>query len=220
MKKFLTLLTLFLTISITYGQEGDTNDFWENLRLNAAVTLGDYTFSSDTQDVEIEYSYGIGFLLGLDYDLLKKDRLTVGTGLTLTNHNSSIDQPDLGLDIKYTTYWVGTHAQADYQLIEDKLSAGLGLFVDYGIAGTQKSEGSDKVDLFKKIDGNDAPYKSINYGLTAKVSYVMSWTDFADDIYIGYRLGLANIEGGDSDTQTTKTGMFVIGVRANLDELF
>ena len=48
----------------------------------------------------------------------------------------------------------------------------------------------------------------------------MSWTDFADDIYVSYRLGLTDIEGLDNSTQTFKTGMLTIGVRASLDNLF
>ena len=170
--------------------------------------------------MDIKYDYGLGFVIGFDYEAYKSEKLTFETGLSFTNHNSSVDQPDLGLQIDYNIYWIGTHAEMNYNLLPNKLSAGIGVFADYGISGTQQFEGNDEIDVFKNQNGNNAPLKNLNYGLTGKINYVMSWTDFADDIYVSYRLGLANLEGADSSTQTFNTRMFTIGVRAHLDNLF
>ncbi len=221
LKNIVTLLIFSCTITISYSQEGKSQDFWSKARLNVGITLGNYSFDSDTQNFDIKYDYSIGFLIGLDYEIYTiNDELSIKTGFALSNHNSSIDQPNLGLKIDYSTYWIGTHAQVNYKIIPHKLSASLGVFADYGITGTQQYEGRDKIDVFTGKGENDAPFNSFNFGIISEVSYLMSWTDFADDIYISYRLGLANLEGADSDTQTLKTGMILLGFRANLDNLF
>lgn len=219
MKK-ITFLIFMLITTLTYSQGQNSKTFWNNVKLNAGITLGNYSFESETQTVDIKYDYGLGFVIGFDYEAYKSEKITFETGLSFTNHNSTVDQPDLGLKIDYTIYWIGTHAEVNYNLFPDKLSIGLGVFADYGISGTQQFDGGDKIDVFKSQNGNDAPYNNLNYGLTSKISYIMSWTDFADDIYISYRLGLADIEGSDNSTQTFKTGMFTIGVRAHLNNLF
>lgn len=189
-------------------------------KLNVGLTLGTYSFNSDTQSEEIEYSFDLGFRIGVDFSVYEDEQFDVESGITLTNHRSLVDQPELGLKINYNLYWAGSHIIANYHILPQSLTAGAGIFVDYGIAGTQQFEGSDKVDVFEEINGGDAPLSRLNYGATFKLNHIMSWTDFADDLYISYRLGLADIEGADNDTQSFKTGMISIGVRSTFDNLF
>jgi hypothetical protein len=189
-------------------------------KLNVGLTLGTYSFTSDTQDVEIKYSLNAGFRIGVDFSVYEDEKFDVETGITLTNHRSLIDQPELGLKVNYDYYWAGTHAIVNYHILPQSLTIGAGIFADYGIAGTQQFEGGDKVNVFEEIDGGDAPSKRLNYGAAFKLNHIMSWTDFADDLYISYRLGLADIEGADSDTQSFKTGMISIGLRSTFDNLF
>ncbi|QJP34946.1 PorT family protein [Nonlabens sp. Ci31] len=189
-------------------------------KLNVGLTLGTYSFNSDTQDVEIEYSFSAGFRIGVDFSVYEDEQFDVETGITLTNHRSLVDQPEIGAKINYDIYWAGSHAILNYHILPQSLSVGAGIFADFGIAGTQQFEGSDKVNVFDEIDGGDAPLSRLNYGAAFKLNHIMSWTDFADDLYISYRLGLADIEGADNDTQSFKTGMISIGVRSTFENLF
>ena len=214
MKNSTLFFLLFLSSFSLFSQ--DKSD----IKINLGTTFALNSFSSDTQNFDIKYTPQIGFRLGVDYAFYKREKLEIETGLTLSLLRTKIDDPQLGLDIKYTTWYIGSHIIANYEIVPDMLYIGAGPYLDYGISGKQESAGGNSGDLFEGKNGQDAPSKRLNYGAAFKVSYLASFTSFIDDIYFSYRLGLANTEGKDSATQTNTLGSISIGVRANLEDLF
>jgi len=214
MKKSILFLILFLTVCPLFSQ------IKSDLKLNLGATFALYTFDSDTQNFDINYTPQIGFRLGIDYSFYKNEKLEIETGFTTSLLRTKVDDPQLGLDIKYTTWYLGTHIIANYEIVSNVFYIGAGPYLDFGLSGEQVSASGNSGDLFSGKNGQDAPLKRLNYGLAAKASYIASFTPLLNDIYVSYRLGIANIEGKDSTTQTFKASMISIGVRANLDNLF
>lgn len=202
------LLALFLGTLSTQAQDNNKTVL-EKLHFNAGATLSNYTFESDQGT--LEYNMGVGFRLGADYDVFTKNAFSIETGLTGIYLQTSLDTPE----IDYSSFYVGTHVIGNYALLNDRLLLGAGPFIDVAVTATQTVGGKDFNPL-EGQDGNDPALSRLNYGVSFRALGTLP-IDFPLQVYASYRLGLANIEGADSESgQEFKASYVSIGVRTNL----
>ncbi|SHI85879.1 outer membrane beta-barrel protein [Flavobacterium haoranii] len=215
MRKVTLIFAIFLMFLSANAQE-KTKNIVRNFQLNLGVTLGDYSFKSDQG--KVDYKPQVGFRIGADNVFFTKNKFSLESGLTFSWLRTKVDEPTIKID--YSSFYVGTHLVGNYAIYQDKLFIGAGPFIDFGLFGTQKPEGSESIDLFVGKDGNDAPLKRLNYGVDFRLLGDISST-YPIQAYVSYRLGIPNIEGADGGSgQTFKASIISFGVRANLHKIF
>ncbi len=205
----------FAIFSLQAKAQKSFKDLLNESKLNIGYTAGYYYFKTDAEQEDIHYKGRLGLRLGIENEFYSKEKFALETGLTLAQLNSRLEEP---YEIKYSSWYLGTHCLATYNIWKEAYF-GMGAFVDFGVTGKQKYSGEDPVKLFAGENGNGPPFSRLNYGLDFRL-----WGDthfpYIDQVYAAYHLGLANIEGADSESGQRTRGCYLsFGVRSTIQTL-
>lgn len=220
-KSIVILLFLFVSVSAK-AQE------------NSISLIGGFSAAHmmvDLQGASLEDSYKIkmGFHGGALFNyVLSKDRkkeLSLESGV-LFDTKGYTQEFDNGMEIKniMTAYYADVPLYFNYikkLRSRDKVSVGLGPYVGAGLFGTLKytntgeggeSDSSDKISWGNDSSENDL--KRLDYGASAKVSYV-SYGGFC--VSASYDYGIANVSAAENPAYQNGVFRFSIGYSFNLD---
>lgn len=191
---------------------------------NGGFTLGDLYYNVSHQDANSSNSaQGFTSLLGLRLggELFKplnnRFDLNVGANFLQSRCKSKYDNPALK-PYTYHFWYLGFNVNARFAIIPDMLYASAGTFLDIGLYGSAKQEdATESINLYKPLPGQtDPPTRRMCVGLTTRVGYKFPQSFMTlKEVYLDYRRGLNDLEYDLTNTQSTKSGIFSIGIIFN-----
>ncbi|MFD2514275.1 hypothetical protein ACFSRY_10390 [Pontibacter locisalis] len=223
MKHFLlSLFFLSLVASTTSAQnskgvpgEGSTTPLGSSiggslssLKIIAGITGGGINFKDDTGNaMNVEFGPSLGYMLGVARDHQFGQNLIIQPGISLVGFGSKVVDADYTYNIHYLSFHANAHLLTAF-----KIYAGGGLFLDYGLFGSQGYPSGESNDIFES-----GGFSRLNSGLNLEAGYPLVLQGKSGEVFASYRIGLNNVEGDDAPAgQTTKLRMFTIGLKYSL----
>ena len=203
--RVLTALALTAFAATGVQAQGFLGD--QNLRVSAALTMGDAHFTSDdTSNDMAEYSMAPGLSLGVTRTFPVGGGLDVETGFTYSN----VGFKTSGDEYTYRMNYVGVEGLVRYTVANFFVNGG-GYF-DYGLSGTQTMPSGNEVGIFEQEALN-----RMNMGVEAGVGMPLTLAGQALEVSLSQRIGLNDIEGQyDSDNQKGTIWVTSLGVSYGL----
>jgi hypothetical protein len=179
--------------------------FLSGYKANVGFTFGDIDFKDESGDgLDADFVPTLGYMIGLAKDFSFGENFVVQPGVALIGFGSKVAD----MDYTYNIHYLSLHGTGQYRT-PFKVYAGLGLFLDFGLLGSQGYPSGNSSNLFKS-----GGFVRMNSGLNFEVGYPLSFDNKSGDVFVSYRKGLKNVEDDDAAVgQTTKLNMVTIGVR-------
>lgn len=179
--------------------------FLSGYKATIGFTGGDIIFTDDTGNgMEAEFGPTMGYMIGLAKDLNMGEYVTIQPGIGLVGFGSKV----VDADYTYNIHYLSLHANGIFRS-PFKVYAGAGLFLDYGLFGSQGYPSGESNNIFES-----GGFGRLNTGLNIELGYAINTTNVNGDVFFSYRVGMNNVEGDDaSEGQTTKLRMFTIGLK-------
>lgn len=168
-------------------------------------TLGFPTFkdeSGNALSTDFVPTVGYKFAMGKDFPIA--ENLVVQPEVAFLSMGFKVaDQ-----DYNYNMYYLSLQGAVQYKT-PFKAYVGMGLFLDYGLFGTQSYPSGNKGKIFK-----NGGLTRLNTGLNFEAGYPVTFKPVTGDIFLSFRKSLNNAEDDDATVgQTTKLNMVTIGYR-------
>lgn len=175
------------------------------LRVTAGITGGDIIYNDDSGNgIVADFGPSLGYMLGLSKDYAFGESIVIQPGIALVGFGSKVVDADYTYNIHYLSF----NANALYRT-PFRIYAGAGLFLDYGLFGSQSYPSGGSANIFES-----GGFGRLNTGVNVELGYPINFGDKQADIFGSYRIGMNNVEGDDAETgETTKLRMFTIGVK-------
>jgi len=204
----LSLIALMLIIGVNVSAQENALSFG----VKAGVNMSNASFGGDA-DNKAKFGFQAGAFV--EYGL--PINFFLQSGLYFTTKGVKVD--DVGFDVIGTTdtSWNLSYIQlpiyGGYRInVADNTNIvfNFGPYLAYGVSGKIKIDGvSEKYNLYKKYDGDDAMLKRFDFGLGAGVG-----AEFGKILVnLGYELGLANLANDDDGKFRNRNASLTVGYR-------
>lgn len=187
---------------------GGTTGLFSGLKLTAGITGGDFAFTDATgNSTDADIGPSLGYFLGLSKDYQLTENIVFQPGAGLVGFSVQANGGDYTWNIHYLSF----HGNMQYRTAF-KIYGAAGLYLDYGLFGSQGYPSGDSVDAF-----DSGGLTRLNTGINFELGYPINIGEKQADVFGAYRIGVNNMEADDAEVgQTTKGRMFTIGLRYSL----